>query len=90
MSGKCESDVDSFTEAVKGANGVFVVTVFYSRQLFDQLPCQDPDRTDQGERRARNVVDICAALDTVRHFVLSTLESVGETWAVCSFCLVKS
>lgn len=58
---KQESNVDSFTEVVKGADGIFVATDFYSCQLFDQLPCRDPDRTDQGERCARNVIDAYAS-----------------------------
>eukprot|EP00804_Cyclotella_cryptica_P006737 CCRYP_015702-RA/>CCRYP_015702-RA protein AED:0.02 eAED:0.02 QI:194/1/1/1/1/1/2/358/821 len=72
-------DVDSCTEAVKGADGVFAVTDFYSRQLFEQLePCRGPERGEQEEKRARNVIDACAAAGTVRHVVLSTLESVED------------
>jgi hypothetical protein len=63
---------------VKGAEGVFAVTDFYSRQLFEPLSCPDHKKDGREEEHARNVIDACAASGTVRHIVFSTLESVED------------
>lgn len=67
-------DVDSCAKAMKGADGVFVVTNFFNQTCTRQ----DPEREEQEEKRARNVLDACAASGTVRHVVFSTLESAED------------
>jgi hypothetical protein len=73
-----QEDAASCVEAVTGAEGVFVVTDFYNRHNLPPMTSNDPEREEQEEKRARNVIDACAATDTVRHIVFSTLESVED------------
>jgi len=62
-------DVASCADAVKGADGAFLVTDFYGGAGMDP---------DVEEQHARNVIDACEESKTVRHLVFSTLEGVEE------------
>lgn len=62
-------DIDSCLKAVKGAEGVFLVTDFFGGANMN---------AEIEERHARNVIDVCASSNSVKHLVFSTLESVEE------------
>lgn len=72
-----QDDVISCANAMTGAEGAFVVTDFYNRHL-PHMAINDPEREEQEEKRARNLIDACAAAGTVRHVVFSTLESAED------------
>jgi len=79
----------SITAAIHGAEGAFLLTDFY-RPLLSSPSTNTPtaessslapastSASEEEERRARKIIDACAASATLRHLVMSTLESADE------------
>ena len=67
-------DIQSCIKAVEGAEGAFVITDFYRTNK----PQSAYEKEEREERHARTVIDACATSRTVRHLVLSTLESAED------------
>ncbi|KAL7542655.1 hypothetical protein ACHAXR_011962 [Thalassiosira sp. AJA248-18] len=69
-------DMDSCVRALKGTEGVFLVTDF--KYPHPQLLHHDLEMEDQEERQARVVIDACAVSGTVKHLVLSRMEAADD------------
>lgn len=71
----------SIAAAIHGAEGAFLLTDFYRPLLSSpstDTPTASTSASEEEELRAHKIIDACAASATLRHLVMSTLESADD------------
>ena len=71
-------DIGTYVKAASGAEGAFVVSDFYNKNLDQVSNDDDLKKEEEEEKHAQNIIDACAQSGSVRHIVFSTLESAED------------